>query len=197
MNKRSIFSKVVLFSAILPCALLFSCGKSETETKDEAGNTVEFENITSDEIVINRVLWWDEVNTVLKDTYALSKTDSLANFSHDVNISYGIGDRLLNHIKKYENEIELFDKTQELKLSIFRICYANYENFTVGQYIVRYPYYNVYFNNNLPSEKEKLGWAVYPYIDGTMLEDYYSREEIYTETNTLEYFLVKNLNMEK
>lgn len=188
MNKRSIFSKVVLFSAISSCALLFSCSKSETETKDEAGNTVEFENITSDEIVINRVLWWDEVNTVLKDTYALSKTDSLANFSHDVNISYGIGDRLLNHIKKYENEIELFDKTQELKLSIFRICYANYEDFTVGQYIVRYPYYNVYFNNNLPSEKEKLGWAVYPYIDGTMLEDYYSREEIYTETNTLEYF---------
>ena len=45
MNKRSTFSKVVLFSAISSCALLFSCGKSETETKDEAGNTVEFENI--------------------------------------------------------------------------------------------------------------------------------------------------------
>ena len=178
MNKRSIINKMILLSSISACALLFSC----------AGSTIEFKNITGDEIVINRALRWDEANTVLEDTYALSKTDSLANSSHDVNISYGIGDRLLNHIKKYENEIELFDKTQELKLSIFRICYANYEDFTVGQYIVRYPYYNVYFNNNLPSEKEKLGWAVYPYIDGTMLEDYYSREEIYTETNTLEYF---------
>ncbi len=178
MNKRSIINKMILLSSISACALLFSC----------AGSTIEFENITGDEIVINRVGWWDEAYTVLEDTYALSKTDSLANSSHDVNISYGIGDRLLNHIKKYENEIELFDKTQELKLSIFRICYANYEDFTVGQYIVRYPYYNVYFNNNLPSEKEKLEWAVYPYIDGTMLEDYYSREEIYTETNTLEYF---------
>ena len=188
MNKRSIFGKVVLFSAIFSCALLFSCGKSETETKDKEGNTIEFENITSDEIEINRVGWWDKTYNITQDTYAISRTDSLANSSHKVTISYGIGDRLLNHIKKYENEIELFDKTQELKLSIFRICYANYEDFTVGQYIVRYPYYNVYFNNNLPSEKEKLEWAVYPYIDGTMLEDYYSREEIYTETNTLEYF---------
>ena len=178
MNKRSIINKMILLSSISACALLSSCG----------GSTIEFKNITDDEIVINRVPWWDEAYTVLEDTYALSKTDSLANSSHDVNISYGIGDRLLNHIKKYENKIELFDKTQELKLSIFRICYANYEDFTVGQYIVRYPYYNVYFNNNLPSEKEKLEWAVYPYIDGTMLEDYYSREEIYTETNTLEYF---------
>ena len=178
MNKRFIINKMILLSSISACALLFSCG----------GSTIEFKNITDDEIVINRVPWWDEAYTVLEDTYALSKTDSLANSSHDVNISYGIGDRLLNHIKKYENKIELFDKTQELKLSIFRICYANYEDFTVGQYIVRYPYYNVYFNNNLPSEKEKLEWAVYPYIDGTMLEDYYSREEIYTETNTLEYF---------
>ena len=178
MNKRFIINKMILLSSISACALLFSC----------AGSTIEFKNITDDEIVINRVPWWDEAYTVLEDTYALSKTDSLANSSHDVNISYGIGDRLLNHIKKYENKIELFDKTQELKLSIFRICYANYEDFTVGQYIVRYPYYNVYFNNNLPSEKEKLEWAVYPYIDGTMLEDYYLREEIYTETNTLEYF---------
>ncbi|MCR5646812.1 MAG: hypothetical protein K6F81_00850 [Acholeplasmatales bacterium] len=178
MKKRLFFNKMLLLASISSSLFLFSC----------AGSTIEFENITGDEIVINRVGWWDEAYTVLEDTYALSKTDSLANSSHDVNISYGIGDRLLNHIKKYENEIELFDKTQELKLSIFRICYANYEDFTVGQYIVRYPYYNVYFNNNLPSEKEKLEWAVYPYIDGTMLEDYYSREEIYTETNTLEYF---------
>ncbi|MBQ6783215.1 MAG: hypothetical protein IJP63_04355 [Acholeplasmatales bacterium] len=187
MNKRSIINKMILLSSISACALLFSCGKSETETKDKEGNTIEFENITSDEIEINRVRWWDEAYTVLEDTYAISRTDSLANSSHDVNISYGIGDRLLNHIKKYENEVELFEKTQELKLSIFRICYANYQDFSIGQNIARNPYYNVYFNN-LPDYEKKSGRNIETYIDGTNYEDYYSRVEVYSEINNLEYY---------
>ena len=187
MNKRFIINKMILLSSISACALLLSCGKSETETKDEEGNTIEFENITSDEIEINRVGWWSKTLYITQDTYAISRTDSLANSSHKVTISYGIGDRLLNHIKKYENEVELFEKTQELKLSIFRICYANYQDFSIGQNIARNPYYNVYFNN-LPDYEKKSGRNIETYIDGTNYEDYYSRVEVYSEINNLEYY---------
>jgi hypothetical protein len=187
MNKRSIINKMILLSSISACALLFSCGKSETETKDEEGNTIEFENITSDEIEINRVGSWHKTYYITQDTYAISRTDSLANSSHKVTISYGIGDRLLNHIKEYENEVELFEKTQELKLSIFRICYANYQDFSIGQNIARNPYYNVYFNN-LPDFEKKGGRNIETYIDGTNYEDYYSRVEVYSEINNLEYY---------
>ena len=187
MNKRSIINKMILLSSISACALLFACGKSETETKDKEGNTIEFENITSDEIEINRVGWWSKTLYITQDTYAISRTDSLANSSHKVTISYGIGDRLLNHIKKYENEVELFEKTQELKLSIFRISYANYQDFSIGQNIARNPYYNVYFNN-LPDYEKKSGRNIETYIDGTNYEDYYSRVEVYSEINNLEYY---------
>ena len=180
--KRLFFSSIFLL-------FLASCSKSETETKNEEGDTIEFENITSDEIEINRVGWWDKTYYITQDTYAISRTDSLANSSHKVTISYGIGDRLLNHIKKYENEVELFEKTQELKLSIFRICYANYQDLSIGQNIARNPYYNVYFNN-LPdyAYEKKGGGNIETYIDGTNYEDYYSRVEVYSEINNLEYY---------
>ena len=51
---------VSLYMSVTGSLPKFSSGKSETETKDEAGNTIEFENITSDEIEINRVGWWSK-----------------------------------------------------------------------------------------------------------------------------------------
>lgn len=187
MNKRNVFSKMILLSSITSCTLLFSCGKSETETKGVNGRTIEFEKINGDKIEINHVNGWESSYNILEDTFTISRTDSLANSSHEVKISYGIGDRLLNHIKNNDKAVELFDDGQKLKLSIFRICYANYQDFTIGQHIARNPYYNIYFNN-LPDYEKKSGRGVETYIDGTNYDDYYSRVEVYSEINNLEYY---------
>lgn len=180
--KRLFFSSIFLL-------FLASCGKSETETKNEAGNTIEFENIKGDTIRVNgigyaNVNWYHKI----QDICTISKTDSNLKEEHDVNVSFGMGKYYYDLIQEAKNRVKIYDKNQQLKLSLYRISFSNIEDYLVAKDIAKYPYYNNYFNNNPTKYNDNLEWAVYPYISGTKYEDYYSRVEIYSEVNTLEYF---------
>lgn len=182
MNKRSIIDKVVLLSAFSSCALLFSCGKSDkqVEFKDEI---VTFKEVDGDKIedglpYQDKYLVDSEnqrLDRVIKYAYTNATTDYETKESHEVKIKYGIGDVLYNHIKKYENEVELYDKTQQLKLTIFRISYPNHMYLDTAGYIAKCPYYNKELNAN--------DWPL-----GTTFNDLYKRDVVYTETNVLEYY---------
>ena len=184
--KRPFFLSIFLL-------FLVSCGKSEEYTKTENGSKIEFQDIKGDTVRVNRspyldVSWYEKS----KDTYTISKTDSNLEEEHDVNISFGMGKYYYELIQDTKNRVEIYDKDQKLKLSLYRISYSNIEDYLVAKDIAKYPYYNIYFNNNPTVYHDDLGWAVYPYIYGTKYEDYYSRVEIYNEVNTLEYFFSEN-----
>ena len=182
MNKRNVFSKMILLLSIASCALLFSCGKSDKQVEFK-GEIVTFKEVDGDKIE-EGLPYQDKylvdsknqrLDRVIKYAYANATTDIETKESHEVKIKYGIGDELYNHIKKYENEVELYDKSQQLKLTIYRISYPNHMYFEVARFIAKCPYYN----------KELTG-SDWP--SGTTFKDLYKRDVIYTETNTLEYY---------
>ncbi len=182
MKKRLFFNKILLLASIASCALLFSCGESDNQVQFKFG-IVTFKEVDGDKIEVG-LPYQDEylvdsknqrLDRFIKYAYANATTDIETKESHEVKIKYGIGDELYNHIKKYENQVELYDKTQQLKLTIFRISYPNYSYFEFARFIAKCPYYNPELNaNNWPS--------------GTTFKDLYKRDVIYTETNTLEYY---------
>ncbi len=196
--KRNIISKIILLSSISSCALLFSCGeKSLTSTKDINGEIIEFEDISEETIDYNLpteriytgMYQYESLDRVLKYAYTTPKTDFRNKNSHNVIIKYGIGDELYNHIKKYENEAELYDKTQQIKLSIYRMSYSCIDYFEGLEEVREYPYYD--------RELTKKDSSYIRNSSGTKLSDFYRKEVIYTEINTLGYYFSEEFKYDK
>ena len=197
MNKRSIINKMILLSSISACALLFSCGKSATETEDLNGKIIEFENIGGKTIDSNipasktyySMSEYQALDKVLKYAYTSPTTDIETKESHEVKIKYGIGDVLYNHIKKYENEVELYNKNQEIKLSIFRMSYPSLNFYDIAKEIKEYPYYDrELYDRELYITKKP---------EGTKISEICQKDVIYTETNTLEYYFSESFKYDK
>ena len=185
MDKRFIINKMMLLASIASCALLFSC-KSDKETENAYGKTIEFVESKGDIIKSNSPSTLDvkELSSyhsnILHFAYAIAKTDNEANESHNVKVKYGIGETLYKHIKYYENKVDSYDKAQKMKLTIYRISFANEECYLLGNNIITYPYeerdlssYELQRTNKPASSK---------------LSDCYKRDVIYTETNELGYY---------
>ena len=195
MNKRSIINKMILLSSIGSCALLFSC-KSDKETEDAYGKAIEFEELNGD-IIESDIPYDNRVGTsntayyydfILKYTYAIAKTDKESKESHEIKINCGLGKEVYNCIKKYENEVELYDRNQEMKLSVYRLCYPNIECFSVAKETRHLPFYD----RELTSYE--LEYTLKPY--GTKLSDIYKKDLIYTENNKLEYYFSESFKYE-
>ena len=187
MNKLSIISKMILLSSIASCALLFSC-KSDAETEDADGNKIEFLESKGDTIRSNAP---GNINVDVKELssyhsnvlhygYATAKTDKETNESHNVKVKYGIGETLYNHIKYYEDKVDLYDKTQKMKLTIYRISFANVECYLLGNNIITYPYEERTLSSYEQQRTNKPA--------SSKLSDCYKRDVIYTETNELGYY---------
>lgn len=167
MNRSKILKNIILFMPFLSCLALFSCTNSEMDDDfflDIKGNEIS-SNIPI-EIDYSNSKIRQTLDRVIKYTYTAPITDIDKKASHTVTIKYGIGDLFYNTIKKYENDVLLYDKTQELKLSIYRISYNDNSSFN----IVRARY----------NDKE-----AYKDVD---INQICKNDEIYTETNTLEYY---------
>ena len=186
MKKRLFFNKMLLLASISSSLFLFSCGKLDNQVVFKGG-IVTFKEVDGDKIEVG-LPYQDQylvdsknqrLDRIIKDAYTNATTDIETKESHEVKIKYGIGDVLYNHIKNYENEVELYDKTQQLKLTIFRISYPNYTYFEFARFIAKCPYYNKDNNKELNANN----WP-----SGTTFKDLYKRDVIYTETNTLEYY---------
>ena len=172
MKKRLFFNKILFLVSISSSLFLFSCGKLGTETKDANGNVIEFEDIKDKDLSSNVPIEQDyssynirqSLDKVMKYTYTTPTTDKEKKETHTVTIKYGIGDLLYDNIKNYENEVDLYVKTQEIKLSMYRISYSDLHDYAEAKAIYSDP------------------------INWTNIDMYRKMDLIYTETNTLGYY---------